>query len=111
MRIASATSLICIALAACATQADMRESGPVHRERVSMSVTEARDCVTDHWSGGLYGRSVTPYRDGFRIRNSGGHVYAFVEVQPAPDGGAEIAAYGRPARYAVSVVKRCAGRR
>lgn len=100
---------LCALTSACATQAEMRQGGPVYRQHVNMSVTGARDCVTDNWSGGLYGRSVTPYRDGFRISNAGGHVYAFVEVQPAPGGGTEIAAYGHPSRYAVSIVKLCAG--
>jgi hypothetical protein len=100
-----------LVLGGCATQAEMRAQGPVASKVVSMSVAEARDCVGDHWIGGLYGKSITPYGDGYRIRNSAGQIYEFVEVQPSPE-GTVISAYntfGSGKGLSNAVMKRCAG--
>jgi len=108
---ALATVGIVLTLTGCATQAEMRTNGPVVSKVVSMSVAEARDCVGDHWIGGLYGKSITPYGEGYRIRNSGGQIFEFVEVQPSPD-GAVISAYnsfGRVGGFSSSAMQHCAG--
>jgi len=100
-----------LALAGCATQAEMRTQGPVVSKVVSMSLAEARDCVGDHWIGGLYGKSITPYGEGYRIRNSGGQIFEFVEVQPSPE-GTVISAYstlGRVGGFSSSAMQHCAG--
>jgi len=99
-------------LAGCATQSEMRTKEPIYSKVVTMSLSEARDCVSDHWRGGLYGKSVTPYRDGYRIRNSGGHIAEFIEVQPS-DKGTVISVYSSVSKkvsgYSYSPIKKCSG--
>lgn len=104
-------ALYCAALTGCATQAEMRTHGPVMSKVVSMSLAEARDCVGDHWIGGLYGKSITPYGEGYRIRNSAGQIFEFIEVQPSP-AGTVISAYSVHSRvggFSSSPMKHCAG--
>jgi hypothetical protein len=98
-------------LSACATQAELREIGPVLSVPVSMSLAEARDCVADHWIGGLYGKSITPYREGYRIRNSAGQIFEFIEVQPT-ERGTVVSAYssfGKVGGFSSSAMKHCTG--
>lgn len=108
--LALALAACAASLSGCATQVELREAGPVAQKVVSLSLVEARDCVADHWQGGLYGKSITPYRDGYRIRNSGGHIFEFVEVQPSPE-GTVISAYnnlGRLSGLSGAAFKKCA---
>ena len=102
---------LALALAGCATQAEIRSSGPVVSKVVAMSVAEARDCVGDHWIGGLYGKSITPYGEGYRIRNSSGQIYEFIEVQPSSEGTviAAFSAFGGVGGFSSTPMKRCAG--
>mgnify|MGYP001627698144 CR=1 FL=1 len=103
--------VILTSLGGCATQADMRAKGPVASWVVSMSVAEARDCLADNWIGGLYGKSITPYGDGYRIRNSSGQIFEFVEVQPSPEGTviSAYSAFGRLGGFSYPGLVRCAG--
>jgi len=54
-----------------------------------------RDCIQDNLGfGGMYGLSLQPYGEGYRLRNTSGQLYGSAEVMPGSQGGSVISGYG-----------------